>query len=151
MSVEQYEGRTIDIDAFATENGMIDETSSGQILTGIKKLAQRWTITFLNEPNTIFYDYHLRDIERGTSFMEDVRLGRIHTEMELRSRYALAELQAKQQLQAEESPTDPLDEKYVSAPLKRVEFEPGVARLYIEIRSQAGLTVDLILPIPIVV
>jgi hypothetical protein len=150
MVTELYDGRFIDIYAWGAPDGtMIDETTSGRVITGILKLAQRFLITLLNEPNSIKYDYELTNIQRGTTFMQALRLGGVHNEAQLRSTFALAELQARSQLQAEEDNDMPDDERYAKSEIVRAELEPGIIRLTITLESRAE-SVQLIVPIPIV-
>ena len=147
---EQYTGRDIDIYAWAVPEGMISPQSSGKIVTGVVKLSQRWLITFLNEENSIKYDYQLTNIVRGTSFMSRIREGSVQTEPDLLALFALSETQAKSQLLAEETGDEPDDERYKTARVVSVEIGQGRISLTVTLESQSD-SVDLILPLPIVV
>jgi len=154
MTVEQYEGRTVDMQAWsvASANGdvLVDEQTTGTICTGIVKLAQRFLITFLNELDTIKYNYDGTDIQQGTTFMRNLREGQIHTEADLYSSFALAELQARAQLQAEETGDEPDDERYASSVLTAVELTGQEAVMTININSQSE-SVTIIVPVSIMV
>jgi len=129
---------------------MISPESSGKIVTGILKLSQRFLITLLNEENSIKYDYHLDNITHGTPFMTRLREGSVQTETDLRALFALSEIQAKAQLTAEETEDDPDDERYKTSRIIAVEIRQGTISLTITLESIAD-SVDLILPLPIVV
>jgi hypothetical protein len=146
----QYEGRTIDIQAWATPEGMISPQSSGNIVTGIIKLSERFLITLLNEEGSIKYDYHLANITRGTQFMTRLREGGVQTEADLRALFALSEIQAKAQLVAQETGDEPDDERYKTSRIVSVEIGQGNISLTITLESQSD-SVELILPLPIVV
>ena len=150
VTAAQYAGRTIDIQAWATADGMISAQSSGKIVTGILKLSERFLITFLNEEDSIKYDYALTNITRGTQFMTRLREGGVQTETDLRALFALSEIQAKAQLVAEETGDEPADERYKTARIVSLEIGQGDISLTITLESQSD-SVELILPLPIVV
>jgi hypothetical protein len=134
----------------SVNNVMVDASTSGTICTGIVKLAQRFLITFLNEVGSIKYNYWGREIEQGTRFMLALRMGRMHTDADVFAEFAMAELQARQQLKAEETGDEPDDERYKSSELKALELSQGEMRLTIDIQSQSD-SVQIILPIPVMV
>jgi hypothetical protein len=150
----QYVDRTVDV--LALRGGVVgkevqlvqslaDESISGEICTGIQKMAQRFFLRLMTELGTVKYDDTY-----GTNFMIKLRQGRIHTETDMRSAFALAEQKVRSQLQREETSTDPLDEQYLSGILDRLIVGPDWAQLYIQLRSRATVA-TFILPIPIVV
>ena len=155
MIADQWTGRTIDVQAWnedVANNSMIGPNSTGKIVTGVLKLSQRFTITFLNEPGSIKYDYPGFDTARGTTFMQDLREGRLHTEAEVFSAFALAELQAREQLRAEETADDPDDERYDYAELTSVLLGSGSLTLQVSLYSKAELgSIDVIIPLSVVV
>ena len=149
MSTTQYKGRKIDIMAWnpKTPTGAFaGDHITGDVVTGILKLAQRWLITFLTKRDSIKYDYRRRGQPVGTQFMHDVSDGVIHTETEMFSAFALAELEARRQMQAEDKSSDPPDERLDKAALTSVRITGDTAELTVKIFSKAG-SVDLILPI----
>jgi len=153
MSLIQYVDRTVDMQAWSvdsTNNVMVDAATSGTICTGILKLAQRFMITFLNEVGSVTYNYQGLEIEQGTRFMLALRSGWIHTEADVYAEFAMAELQARQQLKAEETGDEPEDEQYKAAALKELTLADGLMSLKIEIQSQSE-SVQIIVPIPVMV
>ena len=153
--IPKYIGRTIDVLAWrgGTQSGevlldqsLMDEDSTGEICTGVQKLAQRFLLTLLNEKGTLKYKPTI-----GTNFMNEVRLGRVRTELDMEGVFYLAERDAREQMLAEESDTDPLDEKYKETVLTEITLSPGFASLTLQMTTQSEETVEFILPISIVV
>ena len=154
MGVEQYIGRTIDVLALrggqaAGEvtllQSLADETSTGEICTGIQKLAQRFLLMLLTDKGSVAYasDY-------GTTLITDIRLGRIQTDTELRSSFDLAAQDIALQMAQEEQDDDPADEIYKRAELMDVTLKPGYAWLSVRLYS-ASDQVDFIVPVKVVV
>jgi len=154
--IADYEGRTVDMQAWSIasdNNVLVDASTSGTICTGIVKLAQRFMITFLNEPNSIKYDYWGYGIDRGSSFMQALREGWLHTETDVFNQFAISELQVRSQLQAEEAESEdeiPLDEQYKQSVLTNVTLANSELTLEFTIESQSD-SVTIILPIPVMV
>ena len=153
-NLTEYIGRKIDVLAWRggkpagevrLDQSLADEDSSGEITTGIQKLAQRFLIAFLTETGSIKYTPLA-----GTTFMTKMRQGRVHNEADMRACFALAELAVRGQMIGEESVEDPLDERYRSAILTTVIVTPGFANITIELRSRSARA-TFIVPIPIVV
>lgn len=154
MGVEQYVDRTIDVLAFrgvradaraVLDQSLADESSTGEICTGVQKLAQRFLLALLTEQGTV---KHAPDY--GTTFMTEIRQGSIQTDAELRSLFDLSAQHVGLQLVAEESDDDPPDEKFKKAELIGVSLSSGYASLTIRLYAEAE-TLDFILPIEIVV
>jgi len=153
MSLIQYEGRTVDMQAWSIDsdnNVMVDASTSGTICTGIVKLAQRFLITFLNRLDSIRYNYWGQPTEQGTRFMTALQEGWIHTEADVYANFAMGELQARQQLLAQETGDEPADERYKNSRLLHVEINQDGIRMTISIESQSD-SVTIIIPIPIMV
>jgi hypothetical protein len=129
---------------------MVDGDTTGTICTGVLKLAQRFMITFLNEVGSIKYNYWGRDIEQGSRFMLALRQGWMHTEADVYAEFAMAELQTRSQLQAEETGSEPDDERYSRSELRGVTITNGTVTLTINLYSKSD-SVQIILPIPIMV
>ena len=147
---EQYAGRTIDIVAWNTltaTGGMFDAQSTGQVVTGILKLAQRFLITFLHEPGSVKYNYWNRETPVGTTFMSQLRQGVARTNAAVSALFQLSEIAARQQLQAEETDDDPDDERYKKATLGDMTIDGDYLMLKVTIYSLAD-EVTLIVPIP---
>jgi hypothetical protein len=152
--LSQYSGRTVDVLALRggttgeevlLTQSLADASISGEVCTGIQKMAQRFFLRLMTELGTVKYDDTY-----GTTFMTKLRQGRIHTETDMRSAFALAEQKVRAQMQREEVSTDSLDEQYLSGLLDRLVVGPDWAQLYIQLRSRAEVA-TFILPIPIVV
>jgi len=152
--IEQYLNRKIDVLALrgGTASGeqqlsqtLADADSGGDICTGIQKLAQRFLLVLLTEQGSVKYwsDY-------GTTFMTELRRGEIRTDAEMRAVFALAEQDAAEQLVAEESDTDPDDERYRHTELTTVTITDSTAYLYLTLESMAS-SADFIVPISLVV
>lgn len=150
-----YLGRKIDLLAWrgGRSNGEVKlkqnladvDSPSGEICTGIQKLAQRWLTKFMRRKGTA----KCKPTE-GTYFMGYLQQGIIRTEADLRAVFALSELDAREQLLAEETASDPDDERYTSATLTNVTVYPGFAKMTVVLKSRAA-TATFIVPIPIVV
>lgn len=144
-----YTGRTIDVlawNADVADGSMVGPGSTGKIVTGIYKLAQRFYIALLTEVNTVRYDYEGRGLPFGCGFMTAVRRGEIHSDAEVFSEFALAELDIRRQIRSLETDTDPDDEKYGSVTLSQVTINKDTAELTVQLASKAS-NVQLILPI----
>jgi len=156
MSVADYVGRTIDILAFRGGNAsekvllntsLADATSSGEITTGVQKLAQRWIITMLTELGSVTYKP-----EMGTTFMTQLRAGQVHSDADMRALFMLTELSAREQLQNEITATTPLDEQYLSASLESVTVSNGSISITVNLYSNSPEnTATFIMPIPLII
>jgi len=125
---------------------LFDEQTGGTICTGIQKLAQRFLIEFLTEKGSLPY----RPL-RGSSFMEQLRQGYLRTDTDVRIAFTFAIGEIGAQLVAEESATDPDDERYVAAELVGIAVAPGSATLSVTLTSRAGTSRAVILPIDTIV
>lgn len=154
LDTKSYIGRKIDLLAFRNaipgkmsliSQSLADETTPGEICAGIQKLAQRFLLTFLTDLGSIRYRP-----DSGTDFMRSLRQGRIRTEADMRAVFALAELQARAQLQSEESTSDPADERYKKTTLTAMTITSGTIKLHVKTESRAE-SANFILPLPIAV
>tara|TARA_A100001015_G_scaffold298353_1_gene380972 strand:- start:316 stop:786 length:471 start_codon:yes stop_codon:yes gene_type:complete len=156
MIVSDYIGRTIDVLAFRGGNAsgqvllnatLADAESSGEITTGIQKLAQRWIITMLTELGSVTYKP-----EMGTTFMTQLRAGEVHSDADMRALFTLTELSAREQLQNEITTTTPLDEQYLSASLEAVTVSNGNISITVNLYSKSPEnTATFIMPIPLII
>lgn len=119
-------------------------TNSGQICTGVQKLAQRWALEFLTEEGSM-----PGLPERGNEFMRLVRQGRIRSAPEVRGFFATSALRIDRNLRNEEYENMPADERFASAELLGVSFLPGYLSLTVEVVSRAGSARQVILPISV--
>lgn len=150
-TIQQYLGRTIDVLAFDNakvsgeaqlSQSLVLPGQSGAVITGIQKLVQRFLIELLTEAASLNYQPL-----RGTQFITAIRAGVVRTSADLFSQYTLAELDVRQNLQAEESATDPKDERYSSAELLSASLFGDTATLRINVVSVAGESRKVIFPL----
>lgn len=151
MSVAQYAGRRYDILALqgAKPRGdtllrqeLFNDTSYGEICTGIQKLAQRFVMEFLTIKGSMPFDPL-----RGCRFMRDFYAGRLRTEGQIVTAFAFAELEISQNLRNEETSDMPDDERYDYAELLGIAILPNRLRINIGLVSLAGATREMILPL----
>jgi hypothetical protein len=155
FDLSDYTDRVIDVLAFrgvvATgdaqlDASLVDQESTGEICTGIQKLAQRFALELLTERGSIAYA-----ADRGTDLMATLLSGKARTTADVQAVFALSELQARINLAAEEADTDPADERYGQTKLQSTVLEPGRLVLVTRLESLAGEDAKIILPIPLVV
>lgn len=151
MSVADYAGRQYDVLVFrgARPRGevllsqtLFDAEKYGEICVGVQKLAQRWLIEFMTIRGTMPYAK-----TRGTRFMREFYSGRFRTESDVATSFAFAEVEAGDNLRAEETDTMPDDERLDFAELQSIAILPGLVRLSVRIISLAGTTRNVILPL----
>jgi len=144
-----YAGRYIDVLAWngdTVQGGMFDANSTGKVVAGIYRLAQRFLLMFLEIPGTVTYDYRDDGIVRGTQFMQDLRSGHLRTDAQIHSSFALSAIQAKQQLLAETTDDDPDDERLKEARLISATISDGTISLTVRITSESD-SVEVVVPI----
>lgn len=151
MSLQDYATRKYDYLAFQKVDAnkeaklglaLYDEDTSGKICTGIQKLAQRWTMEFLTDLGSM---PHLPN--RGCEFLPLLRNGDLRTRNEIISVFSMASLTVSQNLQQEEYPGMPDDERLAEVELAYAEIQPGYLDLRVIIISRAGSSRAAILPI----
>ena len=156
MGVEQYVGRTVDILAYqggAVSGGEVllsqslaNQHNSGQITTGIQKLAQRFLLELLTEKGSMVYEE-----ARGCAFMEDARLGRLQTALDVLSSFSAALVDIQHNLILEERESDPLDERFSSAEILNISFSRNSASILVRVISEAGTSRKVIAPLTITI
>jgi hypothetical protein len=151
MALQDYANRKYDYLAFrgvAAEGdaklglALYSEDTSGQIATGIQKLAQRWALEFLTEKGSM-----PGNPERGADFMTLVRQGRLRTQVDVISAFNTANLFITRNLRNEEYADMPDDERFTTAEILSVAILPGYVNLRVMIASRAGDERAVILPI----
>lgn len=152
-----YTGRKVDILAFngsfsdkqfELEQSIYNKTqTSGLVCAGVQKLAQRWVIEFLTPLGTIPYLP-----TRGSSFLNDVRSGKLRTELDATVSFNYARDQVADNLRLEDnSDTYPEDEKYAGAELLSVNVVQGSKiTLSVQINSIAGSARVFVVPVAVV-
>lgn len=151
MSLQDYKNRKYDYLAFQNVDAskearlglaLYDEDTSGQICTGIQKLAQRWALEFMTERGSMT---HLP--KRGCEFLTLVRQGRFRSTADITSAFAAVGLIIEQNLKNEEYADMPDDERFESAELAQALIQPGFVELRVLVISRAGEARPIIMPI----
>lgn len=157
MASTDYTGRTIDLSIFigakpAGEDKLtLDFTSGGDVITGIEKMVQTFTLLFLTEQGTVEYYPTL-----GTPFITSVRKGFINNESDVKNQFNLAVELIRQtmDLAADAAvPALPPDETYESAELLSFSLDKAASLLTMQIKvnSVAGSSRAVILPVPLAI
>lgn len=155
MGIEQYVGRTVDVLAYrgGTSTGerllsqsLLDENDNGEIATGIQKLAQRFLLELLTEKGSIQYLPN-----RGCNFMYEARTGAWQTSLDVMAAFSAALLDIKENLQSEQSSSDPADEQFSDAELVSVSLTGDTASIVVRVVSAAGTSRVFVSPLQITV
>jgi len=152
--LSEYKGRTVDVAAFkgwelgksaqVTQTLVLDG-KGGELIAGIEKLVQRFTIELLTEYGSLTYLPR-----RGCSFISDSRTGMWQTSGDVSSSFATALLAVADNLSGEESTSDPTDERFSSATLESVALLGDSVTLHVNVVSMAGTTFTALMPINVV-
>jgi len=150
-----YTGRTVDLLIFQNvkESGnrlvAMSFGESGYVCTGIQKVAQTWTALFMTDLGSM-----LNKPTRGSTFLPAVRRGRIQVEQDIPAEFALAAEQVRRTMEldvANYNKTLELDERLDEAILLDFDLfrEQSLLRLKIRLKSLAGDTRVVYLPVPV--
>lgn len=152
-TVADYIGRTYDVLAFrgadATKQVELSQTladEGGEICTGIQKLAQKWLLEMLTMQGSMPFLP-----TRGTTFLTAAFQGRLQTELDVRTAFALAAADIKDNLSKDYTDNTPDDERLESSTLLSVTINPDGLAISVRLLSLAGTTRAVILPIGVVV
>ena len=121
---------------------LFTDAAAGMLCTGIQKLAQRFVLELLTELGSMLYLPN-----RGTRFLIQFYQGLLRTETDVFIAFNLALNDLELSLTAEELDTDPLDERYGSANLDSVLITNGNIIMHVTLRSLAGRSRQVIMPI----
>lgn len=151
MSAAQYINRRFDVLALqgakVTGEALLAQQlfgdDSGQVCTGIQKLAQRWALEFLTPRGSMLFQP-----KRGTDFMLIARRGGFRHEQDVRAEYNFAAVRIKQTLKNEEVAAMQDDERLASDELLRIVLGPQLLAISVQLTSLAGTNRELILPLP---
>lgn len=151
MTLDDYIGRRFDLGIWCCpEPGatvLLDQRifppQGATGVTGIQKLAQRFMVELLTIRGSVLLS------DRGSRFMADVHSGYIRLPVDARAAFSRAVVAISPKLVAEESDTDPDDERFESAELEQVAIFGGRLVLVIRIRSRAGTSRIYMAPIPV--
>ena len=151
-----YTGRLVDILIFQgvkeAGNQPVDTGfgEAGFVCTGIQKVAQTWAILFMTDYGSV-----LNKPTRGSSFFPAVRRGRIQVEEDIPAEFSLAAEQVRRtmELDAVDAPELPSDERLDGANLLDYDLfrEQSLLRLKIRIKSLAGDSRVVFLPVPVAI
>jgi len=124
---------------------MFDADASGEVCTGVQKLAQRWVLHFLMIRGSMKF---LPD--RGTDFIKQARQNVLRDESMVQMKFNEAAVRARLDMQAEET-DDMNDEDRLATPgaeLISINLFDDQLSLVVSIFSLAGESRKIILPIP---
>ncbi len=157
MASTDYTGRTIDLSIFigaqasGEEQLTLDFTDGGDVITGVEKMVQTYTILFLTELGTVEYFPNL-----GTTFITAVRQGAINNENDVQNQFDLAAELIRQTMDLAADAADPVlqpDEIYDSSTLLSFNLDKLNSKLTMKIQvlSQAGSARTVFLPVPLAI
>jgi hypothetical protein len=145
--------RQYDILAFDTDDalpvalmeGTLGVGGDGRLVTGIKKLAQRFLIELLTDSSSV-----AGASDRGNDLIWKLRNNLLQTPAEVFSEFNIAMVSVSQVLTEQDVVEDlPNDERFLFAQLTKLVLQPGKVELNISLSSAARATRSLILPIPL--
>ena len=144
-----YDDRLYDVRAWNASSltgGMVGPDTSGEILTGVMKLGQRFLIILLSTTDSFAYTFGKAE-QGGTSFYPNLQSSNVNTEADVYTIFTLAVAAARSQMRDQETEDDPDDEQFDSATLSQVVLNDDAINLYIVITSKAGNSAKYIVPI----
>jgi hypothetical protein len=150
MSAFDYIGRRFDVLALQDVAAIgevqlqqrLFDPNSGEVCTGVQKLAQRWVLEFFTVTGSIPFQPR-----RGVDFLRVARRGGFRSEADVIAEYNFAAVQIKQTLQNEEVAAMQDDERLLTDELLELLLEPGRLSLKVRLTSVAGEGRRIILPI----
>ena len=145
-----YIGRRADLlafDDFRTKGdtlltqALVSPDSTGAVIAGIEKLAQRFLLELLTE-----YGTTAGIPDRGCQFMRDARQGRWRTPADVRRSFSSSMLQVRRSLVRDWVPSDPRDELFSEAEMLDVVVSGDFVSVRIALTSLAGETRVILYP-----
>lgn len=133
---------------------LFNAQTSGKLCVGPQKLAQRWLLEFFTEVGSM-----PGAPTRGSSFLRAARTGGLRSQINVRGAFADAVTEIQRNLQAEEYPDMPADERYGNSELLSFSISPETIksaktatsivflRLAVKITSLAGDSREIIVPV----
>lgn len=154
-NILQYQGRRFDVSAFRgakrvgrvkLDQSFFGTDSSGEVVTGVQKLGQRFAIEFLTVKGSLLY-LPLR----GTDFITAARRGTLRTEQDAITAFNFAMLDIRQNMIAEEDAFTIIpmedDERLGTVELINLTLFGTFMQLTVNVISLAGDSREVILPI----
>ena len=144
-----YIGRTFDVlalrgaertGAVLLQQTLFDGTSSGEVCTGVQKLAQRWLLALMTIRGSMPYRPEL-----GTDFMLTAKHG-FQTETDVILSFNIAMVLVERQLQNEEDASWHDEDRYARAELISLTLTATTLSMQIRVWSRAGSAREVILP-----
>lgn len=151
MSAAQYVGRVFDLMALRgadypgeveLSQTLFDSASSGEVCTGIQKLAQRWVMEFLTAAGSMTFMQ-----ERGCSFIPAVNRGSLRLEADIEAEFGFAAADVQKNLNTDDTDDTPDDERLAEAHLMQIVLQDAGFSLRVWIESVAGGQTEVILPV----
>jgi len=149
-TILDYQGRRYDLLGFRPDGrgpllqSLFDEQSTGEIITGIGKLSQRFLLELMTDVGSMKFLP-----TRGTTFLQSIRQGKLQTEEDVLAEFNFAVADIRRNL-ADEDPTDtPDDERFSDAQVEAITIAAGQLQMTIALTSRAGESRQIILPIKI--
>lgn len=113
---------------------MLDKDGKSNAITGVLKATQKFAMLFLTEQGSI-----PEDLDRGTSFIAELRFGGVRSEFDLLSAFTQAVAEAMNYLDRRQADEDiPDDETIVDAQLVDYTLEAPNVFLFITVVTAAG-------------
>lgn len=124
---------------------LFSTATSGQVCTGVQKLAQRWALEFLTIRGSM--PFHMS--KRGSDFITWMNQGLLRTEFDIQVYFNFAAQQVKMQLTNEETTDMHPEDCLAVALLLGIDLLGTSLSLRVSITSKAGTAREVILPIDI--
>jgi len=121
---------------------LADETTSGEVVSGATKLAQKFFILLLTRKGSVPYLPN-----QGTNFLNRFSSGMISNEADLFVNFAAAMVDIGPQLRNAQAVDDQPDEKYVRAVAEQIFILPDQVEMRIRIDSEQGEGITVLLPL----
>jgi hypothetical protein len=123
-------------------NRLADEISSGDTVTGIQKLAQRYLLKLMTRRGSIPYM-----ATEGSTFMPLIVDGGAVSEADVFAAFTAASVDVASSLAKEELATDDNSERFGAAYLQKLTVMNGSLRLDIKINNKLGESIGVRVPI----
>ncbi len=126
----------------AASQNIIEDGNNGVLVTGPKKLAQRFILELMTEKGSITYRP-----TRGTYFVTEAKAAQLNNEIDVYTSFSLALLDMSNNLIGEESVNDPSNERYKNAEIQSISVRPGSITIGVKVVSLAGTFTNISIPL----
>jgi hypothetical protein len=124
------------------EAALANKTSSGRILTGQEKLAQRFMLELMTEQGSMPFM-----TDRGSPFLSLLRNGAVFSENDVSTAFYAALLVVRANLQSEETDSDEDIERFIGATLNSIQITSAGLALNISVVNAAQQAIGLAIPV----